>query len=74
MIDTGNRVVRLINAASGTFAQFVVPEEVVSNDRFVCRGVLTRHIFQIWQGAAAVGSPGAALFKVIPGSNLGEYA
>ncbi|KAJ8588105.1 hypothetical protein M405DRAFT_863234 [Rhizopogon salebrosus TDB-379] len=53
VVDVGNRVVRLTNAASGTFAQFVAPEEV---------------------GAAVVGSPGAALFKVIPGSNLGEHA
>ncbi|OAX37100.1 hypothetical protein K503DRAFT_801499 [Rhizopogon vinicolor AM-OR11-026] len=53
VVDASNKIVRLINVASGTFAQGAGSQA----------------------GAGMVGNPAgsAALFKVVPRNNLGEY-
>lgn len=78
MVDSGNKIIRLINVASGTFAQGENSQSV-SN---ACLHAVLLFFFSffdsahlhMYQGAGVVGNPSAALFKIAPRNNLGEFA
>ncbi|KAJ8586154.1 hypothetical protein M405DRAFT_935566 [Rhizopogon salebrosus TDB-379] len=53
VVDAANKTVRMIDVASGTFAQSSSPQKL---------------------NAGVVGSPGAALFNIVPRPSLGEYS
>lgn len=57
-----------MDVASGTFAQSASPQKAVSNAYFAYST-----IFDWARGAGVVGNPHAALFKLTPMNNLGEY-
>jgi hypothetical protein len=69
VVDEINNYIRLINVASGTFAQPVATEGVSSTYLYTVLFWLTQ-IFQL----TVTGGPTPAKFMIVQGEKLGEYA